>query len=216
MRGKFITFEGPEGCGKTTQSKLLREWLAAKGIDVIWTREPGGTRIGDAIRALVLNPDFGEMEDLTEILLLAASRAQHVKEKIGPALEAGKTVMCDRFVDATLAYQGRGRGLDWELLHTLNRIATEGLLPDLTILIDIAPEVGLKRAMEIEKAEHAAGEADRMEAEGRDFHEKVRAGYLFLSEHCPERIKVVESMETIEQTQEEIRRIVTDVLFRDT
>ncbi len=133
MKGKFITFEGPEGCGKTTQSKLLMEWLVSKGMDVIWTREPGGTRIGDAIRALVLNPDFREMEDLTEILLLAASRAQHVEEKIKPALEAGKTVMCDRFVDATLAYQGRGRGLDWKLLYNLNEVATGGLLFDLMI-----------------------------------------------------------------------------------
>lgn len=213
MRGKFITFEGPEGCGKTTQSKLLMEWLVSKGMDVIWTREPGGTRIGDAIRALVLNPDFKEMEDLTEILLLAASRAQHVEEKIKPALEAGKTVMCDRFVDATLAYQGRGRGLDWKLLYNLNQVATGGLLPDLTILIDIAPDIGLKRAMEFETAEHAAGEADRMEAAGGDFHEKVRDGYLFLAKRYPERIKVVESMETIEQTQEAIRRIVADVLF---
>lgn len=213
MRGKFITFEGPEGCGKTTQSKLALKWLKSKGMDVIWTREPGGTRIGDEIRALVLNPDFKEMEDLTEILLLAASRAQHVKEKIHPALEAGTTVMCDRFVDATLAYQGRGRGLDWELLHNLNQVATEGLLPDLTILIDIAPEVGLKRAMETEKEEHAAGEADRMEAEGGDFHSNVRKGYLFLAERFPERIKVVESMATIEQTQEEIRRLLSDVLF---
>jgi dTMP kinase len=213
MRGKFITFEGPEGCGKTTQSKLLMEWLVSKGMDVIWTREPGGTRIGDAIRALVLNPDFKEMEDLTEILLLAASRAQHVEEKIKPALEAGTTVMCDRFVDATLAYQGRGRGLDWKLLYNLNQVATGGLLPDLTILIDIAPDIGLKRAMEFETAEHAAGEADRMEAAGGDFHEKVRDGYLFLAKRYPERIKVVESMETIEQTQEAIRRIVADVLF---
>ncbi|MDP8247907.1 MAG: dTMP kinase [Candidatus Tritonobacter lacicola] len=213
MRGKFITFEGPEGCGKTTQSKLVMEWLKSKGQDVIWTREPGGTRIGDAIRALVLDPEYGEMVDLTEILLLSASRAQHVKEKIVPALEAGKTVLCDRFVDATLAYQGRGRGMDWQLLGTLNEIATEGLMPDITMLIDISPEIGLKRAMEVDKAEAAAGEADRFEAAGGDFHRSVRDGYLYLAEHFPERIKVVKSRATVDETQEEIRRILSDVLF---
>ncbi len=213
MRGKFITFEGPEGCGKTTQSKLILDWLRSKNIEAIWTREPGGTRIGDAIRALVLNPEYKEMEDLTEVLLLAASRAQHVKEKIEPALAAGKTVICDRFTDATLAYQGRGRGMDWELLRTLNDIATEGLIPDRTIIIDISPELGLKRAMGVGKAERPAGKADRLEAAGQDFHRSVREGYLYLAKRYPKRVKVVESKETIEDTQAEIRRLLKDVLF---
>jgi len=172
----FITFEGVEGSGKTTQIRLLAQRLQDRGVPVLTTREPGGCCIADAIRAVLLNPAHKEMSPRTELLLYAAARAQHVEEVIRPALAAGKVVLCDRFSDATIAYQGEGRGLDRELIDTLNGVAVEGLAPDLTILLDIPVEEGLRRA--IERNDQDEMREDRFEQESLRFHQRVREGYL--------------------------------------
>src|SRR3989338_2612786 len=143
--GKFITFEGIEGCGKTTQIKLLNEYLQGKGFKTILTREPGGTTIGDKIRQILLDPANKKMHPLTELLLYGASRAQHVEELIRPALSEGKIVLCDRYSDSTTAYQGAARRVDKKILASLDAIATSGLVPDITIVVDVAPTVGLSR-----------------------------------------------------------------------
>jgi dTMP kinase len=169
-RGLFIVFEGPEGAGKSTQIARLAERLRGSGRDVLLTREPGGTRAGDAVRQVLLDPEQ-VIYPLTEFLLYSASRAQLVSEVIGPALEAGRDVVSDRFTGASVAYQGYGRGLDLDLVADLNRRATSGLRPDLTVLLDIEPEAGLRRA-------RSRSGQDRLEAAGLDFHRRVREGYL--------------------------------------
>jgi dTMP kinase len=211
-KGRFITIEGPEGCGKTTQSDMLVNYLREKGHEVILTREPGGTRIGEVIRALVLDAQYGEMAPLTELLLMAASRAQHVLEKIRPGLEEGKVVICSRFSDATIAYQGCGRGFDIDMLKRINRIATGGLEPDLTLLIDIDIATGLRRAFGVEKAEAKSGEGDRLESEDVGFHERVRQGYLDLARREPMRVRVIDGSGTIDQVGAAIRKAVDAVV----
>lgn len=212
MTGKFITIEGPEGCGKTTQSDILVKYLEERGHEVILTREPGGTRVGEVIRSLVLDSKYGEMAPLTELLLMAASRAQHVVEKIRPGLKDGKMVICSRFCDATIAYQGCGRGFDMDLLERVNGIATGGLAPDLTLLIDIDVKTGLRRAFGVEKAEAKSGEGDRLESEDIGFHERVRKGYLDLARKEPGRIKVIDGSGTIDEVSAAIRRAVDAVV----
>ncbi len=170
LRGRFVVFEGPEGAGKSTQLQLLGERLQARGRRPLFTREPGGTPAGEAIRGVVLDPGLS-VEPLAEFLLYAAARAQHVAEVIGPALAAGRDVVCDRFTAASVAYQGYGRGLELQLIESINRRVTNGLEPDLTVLLDIDPAVGLARASE--RAEH-----DRLEAAGMEFHRRVRDGFL--------------------------------------
>jgi len=211
MRGKFITIEGPEGCGKTTQSDALVKYLKDLGHEVVLTREPGGTRIGEQIRSLVLDSKYGEMTPLAELLLMSASRAQHVLEKIVPAVDQGKVVICSRFADATIAYQGCGRGFDRALLKTMNAIATGGLTPDLTLLIDVDVRTGLRRAFGVEKAEAKSGEGDRLEKEDIAFHERVRSGYLELAEAEPERIRVIDGSGTIEEVGAAIRKEVDSI-----
>lgn len=212
MKGRFITIEGPEGCGKTTQSDILVRHLKEKGYEVILTREPGGTRIGEQIRSLVLDAKYEEMMPLTELLLMAASRAQHVLEKIGPSTKAGTVVICSRFTDATIAYQGYGRGFDIELMRKVNRVATGGLVPDLTLLIDIDVRTGLQRAFGVEKAEAKSGEGDRLESEDIGFHERVRNGYLELAKGEPKRIRVIDGRGTIDEVSNAIRREVDALL----
>ncbi|MCX6356418.1 MAG: dTMP kinase [Candidatus Aureabacteria bacterium] len=212
MKGRFITIEGPEGCGKSTQSEILVNYLKGLGREVILTREPGGTRVGEEIRALVLSAKYEEMEPLTELLLMAASRAQHVLEKIRPAVEAGTVVVCSRFTDATIAYQGYARGFDRALLKTMNDIATGGVKPDLTLVIDIDVTTGLRRAFGVEKAEAKSGEGDRLEKEDIGFHERVRKGYLDLAQAEPGRVKVIDGSGTIEQVSAAIQRTVAAVL----
>ena len=211
-KGRFITIEGPEECGKTTQSDILVGYLKERGHEVILTREPGGTRIGEVIRSLVLDSKYEEMAPLTELLLMAASRAQHVVEKIGPGLKDGKMVICSRFCDATIAYQGCGRGFDMDLLERVNGIATGGLAPDLTLLIDIDVTTGLRRAFGVDKAEAKSGEGDRLESEDIGFHERVRRGYLDLARKEPGRVKVIDGSGTIDEVRAAIRRVVEPLL----
>lgn len=169
-RGRFVVVEGPEGAGKSTQLEHLRERLAEEGRQTLFTREPGGTPAGEAIRTVVLDPGL-RVDPLAEFLLYSAARAQHVAEVIEPALSAGQDVISDRFTAASVAYQGHGRGLDLGLIDQINRLVTAELKPDLTVLLDIEPSVGLRRASE-------RSDSDRLESAGLDFHERVRAGFL--------------------------------------
>ena len=184
MKGLFITLEGPDGSGKTTQVAKIAEYLTENQIDFIQTREPGGTRISDKIRSLILDPEHKEMHDLTEVLLYAASRAQHVHEKILPALESGKVVLCDRFVDASLAYQGFGLGVGEEPVLQVNQIATSGLVPDRSYFIDVSPEVGRERM----KARYGTGSLDRIEQKDLSYHERVRVGFQHIFSNQEKRI----------------------------
>ncbi|MCL4834290.1 MAG: dTMP kinase [Caldilineaceae bacterium] len=184
----FITFEGPEGSGKTTQIRLLADWLIAQGRGVLITREPGGTRIGNGIRALLLDNDHTEMIPRTETLLFNAARAQIVHQVIRPGLEAGQIVLCDRFADSTLAYQGYGYGQDRAELARLIHYATGGLLPDLTLFLDVKPEVGLAR-----KQAGRAQEWNRLDARTIAFHRAVYAGYWEMIGADPERWRVIDS-----------------------
>jgi dTMP kinase len=190
MKGKFITFEGIEGCGKTTQIKLLDEHLQKNGYKTLLTREPGGTEIGDKIRQILLDPSNKKMCPTAELLLYGASRAQHIEELINPALFDGKIVLCDRYSDSTTAYQGAARRLDLEKLDEMDKIATSSLKPDLTIVIDISARDGLKRATK-------RGQPDRLEQEKLDFHERVRKGYLNIAKKEPNRVLVVDGNKDI-------------------
>jgi len=196
-RGLFITFEGPEGSGKTTHSKLLCEFLRKKGFKVLHTREPGGTLISEKIRKILLDPNNKGMEVGCEMLLYMAARAQIVEEKILPALEQRKIVICDRFTDATLAYQGYAGGMDLKIIDSIASIITKGLKPDITFLLDIDARSGLLRA---------GRSKDRMERRSILYHNKVRNGYLSIAKKDSERVKVLSSTGEIGQVQEEIRK----------
>ena len=198
MRGKFITFEGADGSGKTTQIEKVKTYLEQRGQKCILTREPGGSDLGNKIREILLHYD-GEVDSLCELLLYMADRAQHVKKIIIPALNAGLTVLCDRYTDSSVAYQGYARGLDIERIMELNKIATDGLEPDLTIVFDVETEVAMQRVGEIK---------DRLEQEGIEFHKKLRNGYLELSKKFPERIKVINSNLGIDEVFEQVKNIL--------
>lgn len=195
----FITLEGPEGSGKTTQLPLLVDWLCEQGYIVEVTREPGGTDIGNQIRDVLHDPVNTAMDATAEILLYSADRAQHVAQCVRPALAAGKIVISDRYYDSTLAYQGYGRGLDLEMLRAITAFATGGLKPDLTLYLDIAPEKGLERRQANEE------EWNRLDAETLDFHQRVRAGYMTLIAQEPERWAVIDAVRSVKEVQEEIR-----------
>lgn len=197
MKGKFITFEGIEGCGKSTQIELFAEYLRSKGHKVLVTREPGGTEIGDQIREILLHPGNTSISPKTELLLYAAARAQHVEEKILPALKAGNAVLSDRYADATTAYQGAARNLPPDILKQLHLIATGNLVPDITFLLDLPAEVGLNRAKSRNEEE---GHEDRFENERIEFHEKVREGYLAVAKAEPDRVIVIDAAGTVEET----------------
>jgi len=205
--GLFITFEGPEGSGKTTQMRLLAQWLREQGYDVLTTREPGGTAISEAIRSILLDPAHTEMRPETEILLFSAARAQIVAQVIRPHLEQGTIVLCDRYADSTLAYQGYGHGLDLDILRQITAFATGGLVPDLTIYLDIPIEEGLRR-----KAAGKGREWNRMEAQTLAFHRRVRKGYLEMATADPDRWLVVDALQPIAETQEAIRERVAGLL----
>jgi len=197
MKPYFISLEGVEGAGKSTQMKRIRRWLEAQGHEVVETREPGGTPISEMIRDVVLHGDHPEMSPHTELLLIFAARAQHVHELIRPALAAGKTVLCDRFTDASYAYQGGGRGIPEQDIAVLEQMAQGDLRPDLTLLLDIAPREGLLRA-------DGRGSEDRFETESLAFLERAREAYLSRAQRYPERYVVVNAANRVEQVWQEI------------
>ena len=204
MRGKFITIEGTDGSGKSTQIGLLMDYLNKKGVDVLFTREPGGTPIGEKIREIILDVNNREMAPETEALLYAASRSQHVR-KIIPAVEAGKIVICDRFVDSSLAYQGAARRMGMETIMEMNRAALGGIMPDLTVFFDLSPEKGILR----KKNERTL---DRLEQEKIDFHKRVYDGYKQLCEKYPERIKAIDADRSVEEVHLEVREVIDGLL----
>lgn len=196
----FITLEGPEGSGKTTQISLLAEYLRQQGYAVVQTREPGGTVIGDQIRKVLTQLENTAMHPRTEILLFCAGRAQHVEELIRPALAEGKVVLCDRYADSTLAYQGYGHGVDLETLRRLLDFTTGGLKPNLTLLLDIPAEEGLNRRR------GSGGEWNRLDAYALAFHQRVRAGYLEMARNDPVRWRVINASQSFNQVQEDLRQ----------
>jgi dTMP kinase len=200
--GFFITFEGIEGCGKTTQIRHLTARLEGKRLPFLLTREPGGTAIGDRIRQILLSSENSRMEPVTEFFLYVAARAQHVAQIVLPALRDGKTVLCDRFADATLAYQGNGRGLNLAWLEEIHERFLKGLKPDLTFLLDLPVEEGLRRAWK--RMENQAVKEDRFEKEALAFHRRVREGYLLLARKEPKRIVVLDGMKDEQSLHREI------------
>lgn len=210
-RGYFITFEGAEGSGKSTQARKLAEHFASRGRAVLVTREPGGTPLAEQLRALVKNFAGPEkMHASTELLLMEAARAQHVRAKIRPALAEGTIVICDRFADSTTAYQGGARGIEPGAIDFLNRFAVAECVPDLTFLLDLPPEIGFART---QLREETRGKHDRFEEENLAFHERVRAAFLALAAREPGRIRVIDAARSPEAIQEEIRTIA-DTLVR--
>lgn len=205
MRGRFITLEGSEGSGKSTNLAYIHEKLQQSGIDVILTREPGGTPLGEQIRDLLLDHRQQAMSIDTELLLMFAARAQHLNELIFPALEQGKWVLCDRFTDATYAYQGAGRGISEERIAVLEQWVQGELRPDLTLFLDLPVAQGLARAGE-------RSSPDRFESEQIDFFERVRQGYLKQAQRAPHRYRVVDASLTLEQVQTQLDAVLTDYL----
>ncbi|MGD9082558.1 MAG: dTMP kinase [Desulfobacterales bacterium] len=204
----FISFEGIEGSGKTTQIHHMVKFLKNNRQSCVITREPGGTRIGEKIRAILLDPVSKDMDPLTELLLYTADRAQHIREFLYPFLSAGKIVLCDRFYDATLVYQGFARGLDIGLIDKLHKLLFENLKPDITILLDLPPEKGLSRAWkQIEKGDRENVET-RFEEEQLSFHNKVRSGYLELARLEPDRFRVIDASKDENQVRNEIIKIL--------
>ena len=197
-KGLFISFEGGDGSGKSTQFRLFAEYLRNRGFDVVTTREPGGTRISEKIRGILLDPECTEMGSLTEALLFAARRAQHVDELIRPSVEAGKIVLCDRFVDSSIVYQGFGRGLG-EQVASINSYAVRGLYPDVTFLLDISPELGRRR-------NGKTGKNDRLENQSMEYHSMVAEGYRKLAAAEPERFIVIDASADIEKVSSDIIR----------
>lgn len=197
MKGLFISFEGPDGCGKSTQIKLFADYLKARGFDVVITREPGGTPISEKIREVILDPANKEECDICEMLLYAAARAQHVAELIKPSVEAGKIVLCDRFVDSSIAYQAYGRGLG-EQVEIVNGYAVQGLMPDITFFLSISAEEGMRRNKKTDKI-------DRLEQEALAFHDKVHEGYLKIVEKNKDRMIVIDASKSVDEVLEDLK-----------
>lgn len=210
--GTFITFEGIEGCGKTTQINLLKAYLLKKNYNVQITREPGGTRIGDQIRKILLSDKNNAISDKTELLLYEACRAQHIKEVILPALEEDKIVLCDRFADSTLAYQGYGRKIDLEFIEKLDHIVTGELRPDMTILLDMDVNSGLQRAKNRNSKVTESEREERFEKETLEFHERVRKGFLELAEKDQKRIRIIDGSKSVDNIQKIIRNLIEKIL----
>jgi dTMP kinase len=208
----FITLEGIEGSGKTTQIGYLIEFFKKRGKPCISTREPGGTSIGKKIRSILLDPASADVDAKSELLLYMADRAQHISALVKPSLSAGKTVICDRYFDATLAYQGFARGLDIDLIKRLHQLLFADLTPDLTILLDLPPAVGLRRAWEQLNSGKRSGGESRFEEEALAFHEKVRAGYLELARLEPDRIRIIDAAQDEKGVREEIGKILSSML----
>lgn len=201
-KGLFITFEGADGCGKTTQIKLLKDYLESKGYEVVTTREPGGKGLGETIREILLNYD-GEVSNRCESFLFLADRAQNIDIIVNPAVNQGKIVLCDRHTDSSVAYQGYGRGLDIEEIKTLNNLATGGRKPDLTLVFDVDIQTSMARV---------GSEKDRMESAGQEFFNRVRNGYLELAKQEPDRIKVIDSTKSIEEVQKSVIAIISKLI----
>ena len=210
---RFITFEGGDGTGKTTQLKVLESYLIARGKSCISTREPGGTTLGKLIRRVLLEVGEQTIASPTELFLYLADRAQHIREVVRPAIEQGKIVLCDRHTDSTLAYQGYGRGFDLGLLQELNKLASEGVKPDLTFLLDCPVELGLARTAQrrFQTTADASWE-DRFERERIEFHHRVRAGFLELARTEPDRLRVIDASRSVTEVSEEIKKIVDQEL----
>jgi dTMP kinase len=208
-RGLFITLEGVEGSGKTTQAATLADALRKDGRTVTVTHEPGGTRAGEAIRKIFLDPEVS-LDVASELLLVLADRAQHVREKLRPGVEAGEIVISDRYSDSTVAYQGYGRGFDLVLLGQLNRLATAGMVPDLTVVLDCAADTGLKRTRERVKGK--AHVFDRFESERLEFHRRVREGFLAIAKAEPDRVRVIDSERPLEIVAGEILAAVRELI----
>ena len=201
-KGLFITLEGADGCGKTTQLNLLKEYLTSRGYEIVVTREPGGKGLGEKLREILLNYD-GEVSDRCEAFLYLADRAQNIDTIIKPAINSGKIVLCDRHTDSSVAYQGYGREQNIDNINMLNELAVNGVHPDLTIVFDIDTETSMERV---------GAEKDRLESAGIEFHKRVRNGYLEIAKKNPQRIKVVDASQTIEDVQLDVIKIVEEVL----
>jgi dTMP kinase len=208
VAGTFITFEGIDGSGKSTQLRMLANFLKQQGCDVLLTREPGGTPVGNRLRAALLDAQE-EVDPLTELLVFAADRAQHVRRVLRPALESGQVVFSDRYADATAAYQGAGRGFSPELISEIIQLATEGLKPDLTLLFDLSVADSTTRT---QRRGNGTQRGDRLDAEDAAFHTRVRDAYLRLAQAEPARIKVVETNQPVELTHERVKEIVIPFL----
>ena len=204
----FITLEGIEGAGKTSQIPNIKKFLFSCGHTLISTKEPGGTFLGEKIREILLDPENKKIPPMSELLLYQADRAHHIKDVIEPAIKAGKTVICDRFTDATLAYQGFARGLDIVEIKMLNKLVTKKIVPDLTILFDLSPEIGLKRAWKQIDSGQRSNKETRFEKESILFHEKVRAGYLKILEFEPKRFRIVDASKSFDNVWNQIKSIL--------
>lgn len=207
MTGLFITFEGPEGSGKSTQVRLLSRYFTEQGKNFITSREPGGTYLADALREILLDKKTGEISAKAELLLLQTARADHVEKIIKPAIDGGQVVICDRFTDSSIAYQGGGRGIDPQTIAELNSFSTGDIQPDITFILDVPPEIGLERARGYGKKE-----LDRLESEDIDFHIRVRETFLALAKKYPERYLVLSGTESVASIQEKIINKVEEAL----
>lgn len=206
MKGLFITLEGGDGAGKTTQIEYIEKFFKDKNCVVVRTREPGGTRISETLRNILLDKQNTEMEDVTEMMIYAAARSQSVREFIEPALKRGEVIICDRFVDSSIAYQGYGRGLG-NMVADVNSYATGGLIPDITFWLDIDPEKGCARAA-------GTGEPDRLERENPDFHYRVYEGYKRIAEKEPDRVKRIDAAGSVEDIKNEIRAYLEEIYVK--
>ena len=206
MNGKFITFEGPEGSGKTSVIIGVEEFLNNEGYSILTTREPGGNKIAESIRNIILDNDNTEMDAHAEALLFAASRSQHFNEIIIPALQDNKILLCDRFIDSSLAYQGHARGLGIDKVYDINKFAIGDLLPDLTLFIDVPPKVGLKRVFSNTR------KVDRLDLETLEFHEKVYEGYMIIAKKYENRFKIVDGTQPVEEVIKDAIKIIKNIL----
>jgi len=211
--GRFITFEGLDGCGKSTQLALASELLRRLGYSVTATREPGGTPVGQKIRDVVVNASPGSVSPLTELALMFAARAQHIEQVILPALQRGEVILCDRFTDSSVAYQGYGRGVALDTIRALDGLLCQGARPDLTLLLDVDAQKSLRRTAA--RNWEARQQDSRFEKEGMEFFERVRKGYLEIARQQPERVKIVDGSGSIAEVQEAVRRIIEEFLGKE-
>ncbi|KIY23413.1 MULTISPECIES: dTMP kinase [Mesobacillus] len=206
-KGIFISVEGPDGSGKTTIIQMLKEKLEKEGYEIVATREPGGIEIAEQIRQVILDPENTAMDPRTEALLYAAARRQHLTEKVKPALEKGKIVLCDRFVDSSLAYQGYARGLGIDEVYTINQFAIESMMPKLTLYFDVAPEIGLERI-----SKNKGREVNRLDLEKLEFHQMVRQGYQLLAERFSDRIVTIDASKQLEAVYHQAEAKINELL----